>query len=137
MTVTVEAFHHEMVRVAVHQTHLQGELPVPQRYTREITLTTMSHGVVQYGIVRLDPSALARPVWDEIVSEKIPLGRALINHRVLRDVQLCRLWKVVAGPALSRIMSLDAGEVTYGRTARIHCNTRPAIELLEIVRVPS
>ncbi|MEM6779007.1 MAG: hypothetical protein AAF670_15225 [Planctomycetota bacterium] len=136
MTVTVEAFHGDLVNVDVHQTRSIGDELLPASYTREITLATRGNGtLVQYGIVRLDPSALAIDVWKEIHSQAIPLGRVLINHQVLRDVHLCQLWEVVAGPALASRLKIPVGETTYGRTARISCDSRPAIELLEIVRL--
>lgn len=131
MTVTVEKFHDSLVDVRVARTRT-----TPPWYAREITLVTRDGGqVVQYGIVRLNYQALDEPVWREIESQKTPLGRVLIQHNVLRELELCRLWEVTAGPALAEQLQLDLGEVTYGRTARIFCNHEPAIELLEIVRV--
>ncbi|MEM6979695.1 MAG: hypothetical protein AAF539_08485 [Planctomycetota bacterium] len=140
MTVTVEAFHRSLVDVVVHRTRIDeaaGDDDRPRAYLREITLTSRaSKKVVQYGIVRLDPSALAMDVWQEIASQSTPLGRVLIDHSVMRDVKLCQLWKVTAGPRLANCLTLDEGEVTYGRTAMIYCDEKPAIELLEIVRSP-
>ena len=103
-------------------------------YAREITLHRQSdQAPVQYGIVRLNIPSLASDVWQEIRSRKIPLGRVLISHNVLREVELCGLWEVVAGPELARLLGMEVGQVTYGRTARIFCDYLPAIELLEIV----
>ena len=91
--------------------------------------------IVQYGIVRLNTAALRQKVWAEIASGRVPLGRVLIQHQVLREVQLCCLWEVTAGPSLSRVLEVPEGCKLYGRTALIRCDSRPAIELLEIVRV--
>jgi chorismate-pyruvate lyase len=154
MTVTVERFHGDLVNVIVHRSrsvcesgesvwHSDPAMTAAQRlvtakstvsYSREITLATQGSGdVVQYGIVRLNPAMLKREVWLEIAGGKIPLGRVLIEHNVLRSVQLCKLWKVESGIALSQFLGTDVGEIVYGRTALINCDGKPAIELLEIV----
>ncbi len=134
MTVTVEAFHGQKVDVVVHRTKR-----LDNWYSREITLVTQQDKkIVQYGIVRLNVDQLSEPVWSRIESETTPLGRVLIDHNVLRQVQLCGLWRVNAGPSLASIMQVENGETLFGRTALIYCDGDPAIELLEIVApVPS
>lgn len=132
MTVTVEAFHGQPVDVRVHRTQTSGRL-----YAREISLIGSHSGqVVQYGIVRLNRDALEASVWEEIRGGRIPLGRVLIEHNVLREVQLQELWKIECGPTLARLLDVPTGQTTYGRTALILCDGAPAIELLEIVNCP-
>lgn len=129
MTVTIERFHDERVNVAVHRCHTNENW-----YSREIVLTgSNSEHVVQYGIVRLNIDAVGKDVWRQIETQEIPLGRVLIENDVLRQVQLCRLWKVKAGPSLASLVHCTIGDTTYGRTALIYCNGEPAIQLLEIV----
>ena len=129
MTVTVESYHRCPVNVEVleHATH--GDI-----YLRKILLKRATDGrVVQFGIVRLHTKSISDEVLEEIGSRKIPLGRVLINHGVLRRVELSQLWRVVPGKDLCRLFKLDSPVDTYGRTAIIHCDGEPAIELLEIV----
>jgi len=143
MTVTVEAFHRGPVDVHVNRTRFgvavgddfRGEQIERARwYAREITLHRHRDGVpVQYGIVRLNIELLAPPVWEQIRSQQTPLGRVLIDHQVLRELELCGLWRITAGPALSDLLAIERSTCVYGRTARIHCDNQPAIELLEIV----
>ena len=129
MTVTVESHYGEKVDVHVHRCKRRNEW-----YSREITLVTQqSRKIVQYGIVRLDTTKLDNEVWQKIESQGVPLGRVLIEHNVLREVQMCELWKVTAGPSLASMMHLQIGDELYGRTALIYCDGVPAIELLEIV----
>ena len=129
MTVTVESHCGEKVDVHVHRCQRNENW-----YSREITLvSSQTQRIVQYGIVRLDITALDEEVWKQIESQQIPLGRVLIEHDVLREVELCGLWRVQSGPDLANLMQLHAGVTLYGRTALIHCNGVPAIELLEIV----
>lgn len=129
MTVTVERHHGENVDVKVHRFHTRENW-----YVREITLVGSQSGkTVLYGIVRLNISTLDSEVWQRIKSQSVPLGRVLIEHNVLREVQLCELWQITAGPELSKHLNVDYGEEVYGRTALIYCDGEPAIELLEIV----
>ncbi|MCO8125161.1 hypothetical protein NHH03_25720 [Stieleria sp. TO1_6] len=133
MTVTVESHHGDKVDVVVHRHHRHTDED-GDWYVREITLQTQTTGqVVQYGIVRLNVAALAPEVWKRIESRQTPLGRVLIEHNVLREVQLCELWEIQAGPALAGFLKTDVGETLYGRTALIYCDGEPAIELLEVV----
>lgn len=129
MTVTVESHFGQKVNVDVHRCNREGDW-----YSREITLITQqSERTVQYGIVRLDTKTLAADVWHKIESQNVPLGRVLIEHNVLREVQMCELWKVTAGPRLAEMMHMQLNDELYGRTALIYCDGVPAIELLEIV----
>lgn len=131
MTVTVEKFHSSPVDVHVLQ-HRSGL----ESYCREICLARQSDGqIVQYGIVRLDFKQLDEQVCSEIVRQKKPLGQILIDHEVLRRVQLLSLYRVEPAEKLAYALEIPVCEICYGRTAIIHCNDEPAIELLEIVRV--
>ncbi len=129
MTVTVEAFHQSPVDVTVLR-YVQDE----QWYSREIVLRSRETGrVVQYGIVRLHYRSLDPEVWREIEGRRKPLGRVLIEHDVLRRVELVALWRVKLARGLAEQLEVDPGAETYGRTARIFCDGHPAIELLEVV----
>lgn len=129
MTVTVESHYGRPVDVVVHRYHTTDHW-----YVREITLVLSgTNEVVQYGIVRFDTTAVAPEVWRRIESRTVPLGRVLIEHDVLRQVHLCGLWEIQVGRPMARLLGCNVGKRTFGRTALIDCNGRPAIELLEVV----
>lgn len=129
MTVTVERRHASPVDVQVLSCH-----QTDTHYMRKIVLRRQTDGrVVLFGIVRLALAALQREVRDKILSRETPLGRVLITHNVLRQVQLNALWRVVCGPELADWFAIPVGSTSYGRTALIYCDEKPAIELLEIV----
>ncbi|WP_238381209.1 hypothetical protein [Mariniblastus fucicola] len=131
MTVTIEDFHHGEVDVKVLEEHDSDT-----HYSRKILLTRKSDGgVVQYGIVRLDMSTLPQVVQDQIRERKIPLGRILISHDVMRAVRLEKLFRIEAGEELASCFGADPGADIFGRTAWMFCNGKPAIELLEIVNL--
>ena len=129
MTVTVESFYSSLVVVDVLSTDVSDD-----HYARKILLRRQSDNhIVQFGIVRLDVRFLDQAVRDEIASQHTPLGRILIEHDVLREVQLVALWKIQAGPDLASFFdSSPQGEV-FGRTALIYCDGEPVVELLEVI----
>ena len=131
MTVTVEKFHSSPVVLKVLQEETRDDA-----YIREIQLVRQSDGqLVQYGIVRLNFRHLGADVQREIRNKSQPLGRILIEHDVLRRVELLSLYRIEPSDRLRELMNLAAPKTCFGRTAIIYCNDQPAIELLEIVRV--
>ena len=128
MTVTMEGYHECSVDVKILKRRLDGDI-----YSREIVLLKGgTDQVVQFGIVRLDLRYLIPQVRDEILAGNIPLGRVLINHNVLRHIDLGALLRITVGRPLAEYMGMNAGDVTYGRMATIFCNQLPAVDLLEI-----
>ena len=129
MTVTVESFYSSLVDVDVLSTDIGDD-----HYARKILLRRQADNqVVQFGIVRLDVRFLDQAVRDEIASQQTPLGRILIEHDVLREVQLVALWRIQAGADLADFFSIPPLAEVFGRTALIYCNGEPVVELLEIV----
>lgn len=129
MTVTVESFHRSPVDVQVLAVHRDGDV-----YCRRILLRRqIDQQVVQFGIVRLNLNALSAKVREQIESARIPLGRVLIQNNVLRDVELKQLFQVHCGRDLAEQFAVAEGTTTFGRTAIIHCEGEPAVELLEVV----
>jgi len=128
MTVTMERYHASPVDVRVIYRREDGPI-----YCREILLLKQgTEQVVQFGIVRFDFQYVTEAVRDEILAGETPLGRVLINHNVLRHIDLGALLRITAGPRLAGYFGVDRETVTYGRLATIFCNQQPAVDLLEI-----
>ena len=128
MTVTMEKHYGSPVEVRIVDQVDSGGL-----YCRKIVLLkTGTSQVVQFGIVRFNFHYVTEEVRDEIVSGEIPLGRVLINHNVLRHIDLGAILRVTAGDELAELLQMEPGGVTYGRLATIFCNQHPAVDLLEI-----
>lgn len=132
MTVTMESYHRSPVDVRV-----MAERHNPDKnggtYDRKILLLKSgTEEVVQFGIVRFHFQFVTEQVRDEILEGKTPLGRVLINHNVLRHIDLGAILRITAGPALASYLQMHVGETTYGRLATIFCNEKPAVDLLEI-----
>lgn len=138
MTVAMEDYHGGPVAVRV----LAQRFEEPW-YVRQIILDRPARPEqgettpvpVQFGIVRFNLSFVTPAVRDEILAGQIPLGRVLINHNVLRHIDLGAILEIVAGPGLARALAIPVGSVTYGRLATIFCNRQPAVDLLEISTV--
>lgn len=128
MTVTMEQFHQCSVDVRVIQEQFADPI-----YTREIVLTRAGTSqVVQFGLVKFDFTYVTPAVKSEILAKRLPLGRVLIRHNVLRHISLRAILKIVPGPALREQMQLPDNAPVYGRMATIFCNERPAVDLLEV-----
>jgi hypothetical protein len=128
MTVTMESYHGCSVDVRILNQELKGDF-----YNRKIVLLKGgTDTVVQFGLVRFDLSYVTQSVRDELLAGQKPLGRVLIDHNVLRHIDLGAVLRIVAGPALARILQMREGGITYGRLATIFCNRHPAVDLLEI-----
>ncbi len=129
MTVTVEAFHQEPVDVKI-----LDQVRGAQAYARKILLVTRrTRRVVQFGLVRIHLQHCSPAVREEILAGQTPLGRILINHNVLRRIEPTLFLRCVPGPAMLEWFGLKESRPTFGRQALIHCDGKPAIELLEIV----
>jgi len=127
MTIAMEEFHHSPVLVEVLDRKLVGNI-----YSRKILLKRSDDGaVVQFAVMKFDLDLVLPAVRDEILSERTPLGRILINYNVFRCVDLGAIFRVTAGPAFARLCGCDLGDVTYARLATIFCNQHPAVDLLE------
>lgn len=128
MTVTMESYHGCSVDVRIlNRKEEEG------RYLREILLLKSgTEEVVQYGIVRFDFQYVTDAVRQQIEAGEIPLGRVLINHNVLRHVDLGCILEIQVGPKLAEQFGMSPGEITYGRLATIFCNGHPAVDLLEV-----
>jgi chorismate-pyruvate lyase len=129
MTVTVEEHHGSLVDVKILERRHQGD-----DYARKILLTLQATGkVVQFGLVRIRFEYCSAEVRDRIVAGGTPLGRVLIEHNVLRRIEPTAFLRVVPGPAMIEWFGLKTPKPTFGRLALIHCDGKPAVELLEIV----
>lgn len=130
MTVTMESYHQTPVDVRVLDQKSDNDL-----YCRKILLVKQGTDFpVQFGLVRFNFKYVTPSVRQEILDGQIPLGRVLINHNVLRHIDLGAILRVTAGPGLAEYLQMDAGQTTYGRLATIFCNNQPAVDLLEVSR---
>ncbi|MCA9077108.1 MAG: hypothetical protein KDA93_18930 [Planctomycetaceae bacterium] len=128
MTVTMEEYHGCSVEVRVLDRKSEGDI-----YCRKIVLLKEgTDEVVQFGFVRFDFQYVTEAVKEAIVSEEIPLGRVLINHNVLRHIDLGAILRITAGPGLAKSLQMREGAETYGRLATIFCDKRPAVDLFEV-----
>ena len=98
MTVALESFHQSPVSVEA-----LAEWRDEASYARTSLLSRQSDGaIVQFGIMRIWLADLPADAQEEITEQAAPLGRVLIEHNVLREVELITLWKITPGPVLQQ-----------------------------------
>jgi hypothetical protein len=132
MTVALESFHQSPVSV-----NALAEWRDETSYARTSLLSRQSDGaIVQFGMMRIWLTDLPIDAQEEITSKQAPLGRVLIEHDVLREVELITLWKITPGPVLQQHLGVSGKTPIFGRTAQILVDERPTVQLLEIVKLP-
>jgi chorismate-pyruvate lyase len=130
MTVTVERYYGGPVDVRVLACRRVG-----QEYARKILLALKSgsRSVVQFGLVRINLGVCPEPVRNAIVEGKTPLGRVLIQHDMLRRIELMALLRVSLSATMAEWFRVAPDAETYGRVGVIYTGDRPAVEVLEIL----
>jgi chorismate-pyruvate lyase len=128
MTVTLEEHHKSPLRVVPYRVQRTGEI-----YGRKLDLLRSDGKTVMTGIMLINFTFCDATVRDEILSEKKPLGRILIEHGVLREVAAAAFVRIAADDPLVARFNLSNPRPAYGRLAEILCNGKPAIDLLEVV----
>ena len=129
MTGMMERFYQSSVDVRVLARRIDGSV-----YSPKIILATQDTGaVVQFAFMQLQLDAVSAAVRSEILSEQIPLGRVLLNHGLRCDIELTSVLKVTIGEALSKLLNVPAGVVTYGRVAQILSDGKPICAVIEVL----
>jgi chorismate-pyruvate lyase len=132
MTVALEAHHNSLVNV-----HPLDEWRDESSYARCSLLSRQTDGtVVQFGIMRVWLGDLPETAQEEVTGKNTPLGRVLIRHNVLREVELITLWQIEPGPVLRQYLPGAGNGLVFGRSAQILVDERPTVQLLEIVAHP-
>lgn len=143
MTLAMEEFHGHPVTVHVIDRQWAGDgyhrssaltIPgnLPSRTIGQPTDRFPGEWVTQFGAIRFNFEFVTNEVRDAIVAEQIPLGKVLIDHNVLRQIDLGAILRIEIGPGLASLFGCPVGTETYGRLATIFCNRRPAVDLLEV-----
>ena len=131
MTVALESHHQSLVAVEA-----VAEWQDEASYARTSLLSRQSDGaIIQFGIMRIWLADLPEDARREITDEKQPLGRVLINHNLLREVEVIALWRITPGPVLKQHFELSDDKPIYGRSAQILVDERPTVQVLEIVKL--
>jgi hypothetical protein len=132
MTVALEAWHNSLVEIEA-----LAEWSDDASYARASLLRRQTDGqVIQFGIMRIWLGDLPAAAQEEITSKRTPLGRVLIRHNLLREVDVLTLWRITPGPVLRTHFGTEAAKAVFGRSAQILVDERPTVQVLEIVTLP-
>jgi chorismate-pyruvate lyase len=127
MTVTIEQFYGLAVRVQVLESRHEGH-----DYARKILLLA-GDKVVQFGLVRIDLTVCPQAIQQEILAQRTPLGRILIQHNMLRRIEPVSYLRVTLSQKMAQWFDVPPFTITYGRIGLIYSGERLAIEVLEIL----
>jgi hypothetical protein len=130
MTVTLEEHYGEPVRVRPYLVRHEGDV-----YARKLDLVVGPDDlVIMTGIMMFNLSFATPEVREQIIEQRLPLGRILIAHNILREISTTSFLEIAGDDPLAARFGLDPPRAAYGRLATIFCNGNPAVDLLEIVR---
>lgn len=89
--------------------------------------------VVEFGIARVDLALTTPAVRAEILEKDRPLGDILMNSDILRRIEPRWYFEFPADAPMTANFGPRHDGAVYGRLATIHCDEKPAIDLLEVV----
>jgi hypothetical protein len=129
MTVTLERRHGATLELRVLETRCEGD-----RYARHLFLTADGAGpAVLAGLMRIRLEHCRGEVERAILEQHRPLGRILIEHRVLRHIETVAFLRARFDAGAAADYGWPGQVETFGRLALIFCDGKPAVELLEVV----
>ena len=95
-------------------------------YARNSLLSRQTDGsILQFGIMRIWLADLPVNVQEEITVKQRPLGRVLVDHNLLREVELITLWRIAPGPRCGGICQTRMGERSTGVRLRFWSTNVP------------
>lgn len=129
MTVTLDKHYRQSVEVEV-----LASRQVESIYSRKILLKLpVSKRVVQFGVVKIKMDELPKAAQFEVLRAKKPLGRVLIEHNVMTQVQPVSFFRLEANANFSDWFSVSLRTELYGRIGLIYTTSHSAIEVLEVL----
>ncbi len=130
MTATLQAHYDQPIELQVLEYRRADD-----QYRRKILLTIdRGEKVVEFGVIRLDLRFTPPEVQSAILERNQPLGDIFGQHRVLTEVQPMWYLRLPSESPPVRLFHPAVAGDAFGRIGVIHCNGRPALELLEVVR---
>lgn len=109
MTSTLEQHHGQRVGLRVLRRERRERY-----YSREVLLTTPD-APVEYGVIRIQLTAVPPEVRELILAEHLPLGRLLQDHAVPYLSRPQEFYRFIASPYLQRVLELPGPATLYGR----------------------
>jgi hypothetical protein len=130
MTSTLEHFHKERLRVEMLGCHTSG-----QEYSREVVLRLEPSGRrVEFGAIKILLDLFPPEVRQEILRERQPLGRILIESGVEFSSQPRGFIHLASDDFINRALDLSGAQFLYGRrNTLVDPWSRPLAEIVEIL----
>ena len=102
-------------------------------YERKISLSVDGHDhPVEYGAVRLHVDVCDPDVRSAILARRTPLGRILIDHGVMTNIECRCFFKMTPSREMCATFGMPDSPL-YGRYAEVDFDGKPALQLLEVL----
>lgn len=129
MTSTLEAFHHDTIRVDVLSRNQVGD-----HYFREVVLRTEKAGKpVEFGAIKIHLALFPDAARREILAERWPLGRILKECGIKYSSWPKTFLKVASDHFIDAALGLQGAQILYGRCNTLLNEEQPLAEIVEIL----
>jgi chorismate-pyruvate lyase len=130
MTPTLEKFHRRRIHLRV-----LGRRRKEDSYFREvILLLDGTDQPVEFGAIKINLALFAPAARDEILKEKLPLGRVLQEHRIPHASRPHAFIRLASDRFISDVLGLSGAQMLYGRRNTLFDpDERPLAEIVEIL----
>ncbi len=129
MTATLHAHYAQAVTLRVLDYREESSA-----YRRKILLTVNAgKRIVEFGLVRLSLDVLPAAARAEIEARSLPLGTIFAKYNVLTVVEPRWYLRFSSQSPVVQYFVPQAPTEAFGRLGVIHCDGKPAVELLEVV----
>lgn len=130
MTPTLETFHGTPMRLRV-----MGACRAGEEYYREVTLLREDNGrPVEFGAIKIYLDRFAAAAREEILRERLPLGRILQTQHIAHTSRPAAFFRVASDHLINDVLQLTGAQILYGRRNTLYDPAgRPLAEIVEIL----
>jgi chorismate-pyruvate lyase len=130
MTPTLEKFYKSSI-------HLQvlGRRRMQDAYYREVLLLLDgSEQPVEFGAIKINLNLFPTKARDEILQERLPLGRILAEYKIPHASRPRAFIKIASDRLINDVMKISGAQILFGRRNTLFDpQNRPLAEIVEIL----
>lgn len=130
MTPTLEEFHGGPIHVTAMRRQQRDTF-----YYREVVLSRdCDNAPVEFGAIKINLGLFPAAAQNEILSERIPLGRILAAHKIKHTSRPKAFLRVQSDDFINRALQLTGAHTLYGRRNTLWSSAhQPLAEVVEIL----
>lgn len=130
MTPTLEHFHGGQIHVTVMRRQQRGD-----HYYREVVLSRdCDDAPVEFGAIKISLKLFTAEARQEILSERLPLGRILAVQKIRHTSKPKAFLRVESDDFINKALQLEGTHILYGRRNTLWSpDQKPLAEIVEIL----